>query len=282
MELVPAIDLIKEGYAKSYAVPSFCVWNGETIELVLRTAEKLKAPVLLMAGPGEFNWHRPKQLLEMTKVLGQHYHCRIAFHLDHGNSPELVAESINAGFTSVMLDYSMKSYEENVEGMKKVVAMARPGGITVEGEIGHVGKANKNAAEGSGDSSLTDPEMAERFCLATNIDMVAVSIGNAHGNYVKLPQFDFGLLEQLKKRIGVPLVLHGGSGTPPEDIHRAVSLGIAKINVATEFIAAIKQTYLDMWQGDVWAPSTVPAAMEAGQKVLEKWINLAGCAGAVK
>ena len=270
MELVPSIDMIKEAYGKSYAIPSFCVWNGETIELVLKAAEKFNAPVMLMAGPGEFLWHRPRQLLEMAKILGQDYRCRVAFHLDHGDSPGLVEESIKAGFTSVMLDYSALPYEDNVAGMKKAVAMARPGGITVEGEIGHVGKASKSAAEGEGDSTLTDPEMAMRFCQETGIDMVAVSIGNAHGNYTKLPRFDFSLLEALKKSAGIPLVLHGGSGTPGDDIKRAVSLGIAKINVATEFIAAIKNAYLTAWQGDVWVPMTVPTAMEAGEKVLEK------------
>jgi tagatose 1,6-diphosphate aldolase GatY/KbaY len=282
MELVPSSDLIKEAYKKSYAIPSFCVWNGETIELVLRTAEKLNAPVMLMAGPGEFRWHRPRQLLEMAKIMGRDYQCRVAFHLDHGDSPELADECIKAGFTSVMLDYSARSYEDNVTGMKKVVAMARPSGVTVEGEIGHVGKANKNAAEGEGDSSLTDPEIAGRFCRETGIDMVAVSIGNAHGNYAELPRFDFALLETLKKNADIPLVLHGGSGTPPDDIRRAISLGIAKINVATEFTTAIKNAYLAVWQGDVWVPSTVPAAMESGEKVLEKWIRLSGCAGAVK
>ncbi|MDR0718902.1 MAG: class II fructose-bisphosphate aldolase [Treponema sp.] len=282
MELVPSIELIREAYEKSYAIPSFCVWTSETIDLVLRTAEKLNAPVMLMAGPGEFLWHRPQQLLEMAKILGRDRRCRVAFHLDHGDSLELAEECIQAGFTSVMLDYSARSYEDNVAGMKKVAAMARPDGITVEGEIGHVGKANKNAAEGKGDSSLTEPETAERFCRETGIDMVAVSIGNAHGNYAKLPHFDFALLEALKKRLSIPLVLHGGSGTPPDDIHRAISLGIAKINVATEFITAIKNAYLVVWQGDVWVPSTLPAAMEAGEQVLEKWIRLAGCAGTVK
>ena len=279
MEIVSSIDLIEEAYAKAYAIPSFCVWNSETIKLVLSTAEKHKAPVLLMAGPGEFLWHSPKELLEMTKLIGQSYNCRIAFHLDHGDSLELVEESLKAGFSSIMLDYSSKPLSENIEGMIKAVEMAGPLNVTVEGEIGHVGKANKNAAEGEGVSHLTDPEMAEYFCQKTGIDIVAVSIGNAHGNYLQLPHFDFNLLEALKERVNIPLVLHGGSGTPPEDIKRAISLGIAKINVATEFITAIKDSYVKMWQGNVWVPSTLPTAMEAGEKVLEKWINISGCAG---
>ena len=279
MELVPSIYLIKEAYENAYAIPSFCVWNGETIELVLRVAEKMKAPVMLMAGPGEFFWHRPKWLLEMAKIIGEDYNCRVAFHLDHGDSPELAEESIKAGFTSVMLDYSAQSYEVNVAGMKKVVAMARPYNVTVEGEIGHVGKVNINAIEGESDSSLTDPETLSRFCPETGIDIVAVSIGNAHGNYPTLPRFDFTLLETLKKSANIPLVLHGGSGTPHDDIRRAVSLGVAKINVATEFISAIKNACLAAWQNDVWLPSTLPVAMEAGMEVVEKWIKLTRCAG---
>ena len=279
MKLVPSIDLIADAYKNHYAIPSFCVWNAETIDIVLRTAEKLKAPVMLMSGPGEFGYFSPEQLVSIAKVLGAKYDCTVAYHLDHGDSIEQVAECISAGFTSVMLDFSTRSFGDNVDGMKATVKLARPKGISVEGEIGMVGKNSKDDFEGSEGSSLTDPDQAVQFCKETEIDMVAVSIGNAHGAYTKLPQFDFGLLETLYQRLPVPISLHGGSGTPPADLKRAISLGIAKVNVATEFIEAIKATNIGNWSKPNWLPATTADAMNAGAAVLEKWITLTGSAG---
>jgi len=282
VELVPSINLIRTAHAGGYAIPSFCVWNGETIDLVLRTAEAMKAPVMLMSGPGEIGFFGPRDFIAMTHALGAKYDCTVAYHLDHGASIEQVDACIAAGFTSVMLDYSARPLEENIRGMQEAVRLARPRGITVEGEIGMVGRNSADAIEGSEGSALTDPEQAALFCEQTQIDIVAVSIGNAHGAYLKLPRFDFDLLARLHKRLGIPLVLHGGSGTPEADLRRAIALGIAKINVATEFIEAIKGAYLDAWRGKIWVPSTTTAAMNAGEQVLRKWIGQAGCAGAAR
>jgi ketose-bisphosphate aldolase len=282
VKLVPALDLIGSARAGGYAIPSFCVWNAETIDLVLSTAAAMRAPVLLMASPADMAYFGPRDLIAMTRSLGAKHDCTVAFHLDHGDSVELVESCVAAGFTSVMLDFSAKPLDQNIRGMQEAVRIARPHGITVEGEIGMVGRNSDETVEGSEGSALTDPAQAAEFCEQTGVDMVAVSIGNAHGAYLRLPRFDFERLAELNSRLGIPLVLHGGSGTPEADLKRAISLGIAKINVATEFIEAIKGAYLEAWRNKVWLPTTTAAAMKAGGAVLVKWIGLAGCAGAAK
>jgi ketose-bisphosphate aldolase len=279
LNLVPSLDLIRAAHAGGYAIPSFGVWNAESIDIVLRTAAALKAPVMLMAGPAELTYFSPADLVALTRTMGAKHDCTVSFHLDHGDSVELVEACVAAGFTSVMLDFSARSLEENVRGMQEAVRIARPRGITVEGEIGKVGRNSADTVEGSEGSALTDPAQAAAFCEQTKVDMVAVSIGNAHGAYTRLPRFDFDRLADLNRRLRIPLVLHGGSGTPEADLKKAISLGIAKINVATEFIEAVKGAYLEAWRNKVWLPSTTAAAMAAGGAVLEKWMKLAGCAG---
>ncbi|HEY5910263.1 MAG TPA: class II fructose-bisphosphate aldolase, partial [Verrucomicrobiae bacterium] len=179
------------------------------------------------------------------------------------------------------LDYSTRPFAENVAGMKQVVSMARAHGVTVEGEMGSVGKVDGATPEGGEWSTLTDPAEAARFVELTGVDALAVSIGNAHGIYTKLPIFDFDRLEKIRQDVRIPLVLHGGSGTQPEYIKRAVSLGMAKINIASELCKAFRDTYAEQHRGGKtgWLPTVLGAARPALAKVVERWINLAGAAG---
>ena len=195
----------------------------------------------------------------------------------------MVEACIRAGFTSVMLDSSLRPFEENTAALRHVVAAARPMGVTVEGEIGSVGKVDDATQEGGEVSTLTDPADAVRFVEQTGVDALAVSIGNAHGIYTRLPVFDFDRLEKISKAVNVPLVLHGGSGTQPEYIRRAVSLGMAKINVASELCKAFKDTYAQQQSiGVGWLPSIVAATKQPMAEVAKRWIALAGAAGRAK
>lgn len=278
---VPMHELLQAAYQEGYAIPSFCAWNAEVAETVLQTAARLKAPVILMSGPGEFALNSPDTLARICGAIAAKYPVPVALHLDHGDSPEMVQDCLDAGFSSVMLDYSLRSYDENVAGMKRAVAMARPLGVTVEGEIGAVGKVDDATVEGGEHSTLTDPAQAARFVGETGVDCLAVSIGNAHGIYTALPVFDFGRLEQIREAIGIPLVLHGGSGTQPEYIRRAISLGMAKINVASELCRAHHEAYMEnMKDGKPgWVPSMLAAARPRMARVIEKWIRLTGAEG---
>src|SRR5512140_3719245 len=276
MKFLPMLELLLPAYEGRYAVPSFCAWNAEVAETILAVASDLRAPVILMSGPGEFPLNPPDTLARVCQAVASKYNVPAALHLDHGDSPATVKQCLDAGYTSVMLDYSTRSFDENVAGMKQVVAMAHPRGVTVEGEIGSVGKVDDATVEGGGGNTLTDPGEAARFVEMTGVDALAVSIGNAHGIYTKLPVFDFNRLEKIRQAVGIPLVLHGGSGTQPEYIRRAVALGMVKINVASELCKAFRDTYAEQHKDGKtgWLPTVLGAAKPAIARVVDRWINL--------
>jgi len=273
--------LLQAAWRAGYAVPSFCAWNAEVSEIILSVAHQLHAPVILMSGPGEFGLNSPDTLGRITRALLDKYPVPAALHLDHGDSPALVDECIKGGFSSVMLDYSLRPFEENATALKAIVARARPLGVTVEGEIGCVGRADDITVEGGKICTLTEPADAARFVEATGVDALAVSIGNAHGIYTRLPVFDFERLARIRDVVGVPLVLHGGSGTAPDDLRRAISLGMAKVNVASELCKAFRDSYEQSHAGSggVWLPHALAAARPAMAAVVEKWIKLCGSEG---
>jgi len=274
-------ELLQPAWKAGYAVPSFCAWSGEVAETVLQVATELKAPVILMSGPGEFGLNSPDTLARIVKALIDKYPVPAALHLDHGDSPEMVDACIAAGFTSVMLDYSTRPFAENVAGLKAVVNKARPKGITVEGEIGSVGKVDDVTVEGGETSTLTDPTEAARYAEMTGVDALAVSIGNAHGIYTKLPVFDFERLEKIRQAVSIPLVLHGGSGTQPEYLKKAIALGMAKVNVASELCKAFRDSYTAEHANgkSVWLPSALAAARKPMAQVMAKWFALCGAVG---
>lgn len=281
MKLLPMSVLLKAACKGGYAVPSFCAWNAETTETVLAVAARMKSPVILMSGPGEFPLNSPETLADLSRGLVERHGVPAALHLDHGDSPELVTRCLAAGYTSVMLDYSTRPFEENVAALVEVVRQAHPRGVTVEGEIGCVGRVDDVTVEGGKTSTLTDPADAARYAELTGVDAMAVSIGNAHGLYTKLPVFDFERLEQIRRRVGVPLVLHGGSGTQPEYLRRAIALGMAKINVASELCQAFREGYARA-HGEgktIWLPTALGGIQPAIARVVEKWIGLCGCQG---
>jgi len=281
MGFVPMIELLKQASNEGYAVPAFCVWNAETIKTVMQIGDRMKAPIILMSGPGEFSLLGPIELSKIANALIESFEIPVALHLDHGESLAQVQACLAAGFTSVMLDFSLMPYTENVKALREVVAMAHPIGVTVEGEIGHVGKVDQSSVEGIFDSTLTEPEEAVSYVVETGVDALAVSIGNAHGIYTKLPKLDFNRLAMLHEMVHVPLVLHGGSGTPEEDLQRAISLGITKVNVATELIVAVRESLMKQWNmgRNMWTPLAQGVAMGEMAKVVEKWIR---CVGAIE
>lgn len=281
MKFIPMAELLQDASTRGYAVPSFCVWSAEVMVEVLRVATDLRAPVIIMAGPCEFSLLTPTFVGGIAHAIADQFSLPAALHLDHGDSLEQVKDCLDAGFSSVMLDYSTRPFAENATALRQVAEMARPLGVTVEGELGHVGKADTVTMEGDGDSTLTLPEEAAEYLALTGVDALAVSIGNAHGQYTRLPKFDFTRLEQIRAITRIPLVLHGGSGTPEADIQRAISLGMAKINIATELTLAFRaglQAELGA-PTQRWLPLSMADAAEYLVPVVEKWIRLTGATG---
>jgi ketose-bisphosphate aldolase len=279
MGFVAMSELTGPAFRMGYAVPSFCAWNAEV--MVLQTAERLHAPVILMQGPGEFPVMSPASMAAVAMALVRRSDVPASLHLDHGDSPEMVQECIDAGYTSVMLDYSLRPFEENVKALEDVVRIARPKGITVEGEIGRVGKADESSVEAGAISALTDPAAAVEYARRTGVDLLAVSIGNKHGFYQGEPKLDFELLAEIHRTVPIPLVMHGGTGIPKRDIQRSIGLGIAKVNVASELVHGLRGSLTAQWaQGmNLWSPLAVAEARKIMEPVVEKWIRITGAAG---
>jgi ketose-bisphosphate aldolase len=285
MKFVPTVELVGDARRGGYAIPSFCVWNAESMQTVLGAAERLRSPVIIMNGWAEFLLLDQRATAAIAGALIGRCTVPVALHLDHGQNPEQVREGILAGYSSVMLDYSTRPFEENVRALAEIAAVAHPRGVGVEGELGAIGRADSHTAEGAdlpaGFSTLTDPEDAAEFVERTGVDLLAVSIGNAHGMYAKKPEFDFGLLERIAKEVDVPLVLHGGSGTPEEDLKKAVSTGMAKVNVASELVQAVRCSLTEQWTNgrNFYTPIALAEAVKRMEPVVEKWIRLTGAAG---
>lgn len=281
MSRLPMSELLQDARKGGYAVPAFCAWCSETIRVVLDAAGALRAPVIVMQGPMECGFHTLADYDALTAALSKGSRVPFALHLDHGDSVARVEEALAAGFTSVMLDYSARPYDENAAALRRVVEMARPRGVTVEGEIGHVGRVGVETAEGEGASTLTEPGEARRYVADTGVDAFAVSIGNAHGHYTRLPKLDFDRLAAIRAAVDVPLVLHGGSGTPDADLARAISLGIAKVNVATDLVTAWRESLKAQWNENrnPWAPVAHAEAAHAVRLIVEAWIRRTGAAG---
>jgi tagatose 1,6-diphosphate aldolase GatY/KbaY len=281
MSFVPMSLLVGKAYRKGYAVPAFCAWNAEVIEVILASAEKLRAPVILMSGPGEFHVLGPASIAAVAYAIKTRYDVPAALHLDHGDSLEMVRACVEARYTSVMLDFSSRPFEENAGALKQVVAMARPRGITVEGEIGRIGKADEATAEGKATSAFSDPAQAAEYVRRTGVDLLAVSVGNKHGFYQGEPHLEFELLSSLNDAVRIPLVMHGGTGIPEKDIRRSMGLGIAKVNVASELVHGFRGSLTAQWQEgrNLWTPIAMGEAARSIAQVVEKWIRVTGAAG---
>jgi len=164
VKFVPMADLLQHAVSEGYAVPAFCVWNAETMETVLRSAEKLKAPVIMMNGPSEFAVLKPADMGAIAQTVARRFQVRAALHLDHGESLELVEACLAAGYTSVMPDYSSRPLQENTEAMRRVVAMARPLNVTVEGELGVIGKVDQTSCRRRGSIDSHRPGGSSLLC----------------------------------------------------------------------------------------------------------------------
>ena len=235
MGLVNTIDLMKNAEEHSYALGSFNITNLEFLNGILEAAEQERSPVIISIAEVHFPYVSIEQITPVIKYMSNNSCVPVVLNLDHGLSIETVVRALRCGFSAVMYDASRKPLEQNIEETKLVVNMAHSVGVSVEAELGCVG-----GAEGSETRAVarreffTDPAEAERFVAETGIDCLAIAVGNAHGLYKGEPELDFQLIEEIKRRLGVPLVLHGGSGIPDGDFRRAIQLGIRKINFFTE------------------------------------------------
>ncbi|WHY86197.1 fructose-bisphosphate aldolase [Neobacillus novalis] len=235
MPLVSMKEMLNKAKSEGYAVGQFNINNLEFTQAILQAAVAEKSPVILGVSEGAGRYIGGfKTVVKMVEGLMEDYNVTVpvAIHLDHGSSFEKCKEAIDAGFTSVMIDASHHSFEENIEITSKVVEYAHAKGVSVEAELGTVGGQEDDVvAEGV---IYADPKECEELVKRTGIDCLAPALGSVHGPYKGEPKLGFTEMEEIGKITGMPLVLHGGTGIPTKDIQRSVSLGTAKINVNTE------------------------------------------------
>ncbi len=233
--IISTKEMLLKAQREKYAVPAFNFHNLETIQVITEAASDLKSPVILAGTPGTFSNGGRDYLQALVEVASRRYKdIPIAMHLDHHETFESIKESIDLGTKSVMIDASHHTFEENISIVKEVVDYAHRWDVTVEAELGRLmGQEDDMEVDGK-DAFFTDPEAAYEYTERTGIDSLAVAIGTAHGLYRLEPKLDFERLEEIRKRVNIPLVLHGASGIKGEDIRKCISLGITKVNIATE------------------------------------------------
>lgn len=245
--LVNSKSMLNKARDLRYAVPATDVFNLESLKGVLNAAKECDSPLIIALAEVHVETLPLNECALLVKYFASNMEQDIVLHLDHGFTPSLVKQAIDCGFTSVMYDGSSLPFEKNVKATKEIVEYAKKHNVTVEAEIGHVGSgaagSNEVECEGEDSSKLTTVEEAVSFAEATGVDSLAVSIGTAHGNYVGTPKLDFDRLKDIREHIGIPLVLHGGSGTGYENLNKAVSLGISKVNIYTDLMNAAKSAY---------------------------------------
>ena len=233
MSLVTMNEMLPQAWREKRAIGAFNVANYETALAVMKAAESEKSPVIIQVYDRLFQSEKAADIAGTLIRIAQRSNQPIALHLDHGASLEHVAIALHAGYTSVMLDGSRLPFDENVRMTRLAADLAHAAGCTVEGEIGHVAQGDETA--------LTVVSEAVAFAEATQVDALAVSIGTVHGYYKSAPHIDVERCREISQSLpGVPLVLHGGSGTPLEDVRKVIENGISKVNIATEYM----DTYL--------------------------------------
>ena len=231
-----SIQLLKKAREQKKCLAAFNVYNLESIQAVFEVGHKLDIPIILAFGEGYLHHASLDVIAAIVYAHVKDYPNPVVLHLDHCKNLNVIKDAINAGFTSVMYDGSSLPFLKNIENSKIVVVYAHSHGVSVEGELGGL-----NPEDGSNVSDafvLTDPEQAEQYVTRTNVDSLAVSIGNAHGIYKGVPKLDFNRLELIYQRAKIPIVLHGCSGIPLNDLRKSISIAVSKINVNTEIALA--------------------------------------------
>ena len=237
MPLSKTKDILTHATANKYGVLASVTFNFETVKWTIAAAEREQMPVIILFYPG-FASHIPQHIMaSMAVELAKKAAVPVAVHLDHATSFDIAINGIKDGFPSIMVDGSALPYQENVELTTAVIRTARVFGVDVEAELGRVGSGSK-LEDMTNQDLFTDPSKAREFVEATGCDALAIAIGNAHGMYVQEPNLDFNRIKAIRSAVDIPLVMHGSSGIPEEQIKEAVNQGLSKFNLGTEYFRA--------------------------------------------
>lgn len=288
--LVSMKEMLADAKINLYAIPAFDVSNYEMMKAVLDVCEEERSPALLMGLGVDLAGKGLPLITSMVRAASDYYTVPVCFHLDHATDFESIKAAIEAGFSSVMFDGSVLPFEDNANKTAEITAFAHARGVTVEAELGHVGNAmvgnvNDSAKNEDPEDTLTLPDEVVKFVEMTDIDALAIAIGTAHGVYLKTPTLRIDRLDEITAVCDRPLVLHGGSGTPDDQMKMAIEHGITKINIYSDVVGALN-TGLKNKLNTLENPSTWPAfvfedARKGMKEAIRAKIHAFGSAGRV-
>jgi len=282
-------ELLATAKENNFAILAPNFTNLYSARVLIECAEKNHAPLLLSYATAFKPIQEIKDYRKFIRIVRDEAAAAgvpIGLHLDHAFELDDIVEAIDVGYTSVMIDASSEPWDVNVARTRKAIAMARPAGVSVEAELGHVTTGADYIKPDEGGSKdrpkwLTDPDQALRFVALTEVDALAVAIGTVHGSYQSAPNLDFERLQKISAVVDVPLVLHGASGTGAEKIRQAVEQGICKINVYTDLIEAVRREIAAMVSGTPrFSPHDLALAQSKGlQTAIYDYLHISGSIG---
>ncbi|MBO5412505.1 MAG: class II fructose-bisphosphate aldolase [Clostridia bacterium] len=288
--LVTMNEMLEDAKQRKYAIPAFDVSNYEMLKAVLETCEEERSPALLMGLGVDLQGKNMQILTAMVQGASNVFKVPVCFHLDHATDFEFIKRAIDCGFSSVMYDGSVLPFDDNAKRTAEVVKYAHAKGVSVEAELGHVGNAsvgsiNETGTDTDPGESLTRPEEVQKFVEITDVDALAVAIGTAHGVYQKTPTLRIDRLDEITAICNRPLVLHGGSGTPDDQMAMAIRHGITKINIYSDVLYALNQG-LKNTLNNITNPSTWPFivyddAIKMMKEVVRQKLRAFGSAGKI-
>lgn len=280
MPKVTLKELLSDAVKRRYAVGSFNAMDYISADAIINAAEETKTPIIFMTPDFVLGSAHAEDFYDYVNFRIGRAHVPIALHLDHGSGYDMVAKAIHFGFSSVMFDGSSLSLEENIAITRECARMAHSAGVSIEAEIGHVGGGGGSleAAEIAEDA-YTEPEDAEYFVHETRVDALAVAIGTVHGVFKGTPKLDIKRLDEIRSRVSIPLVLHGGSGLSDDMFREVIGHGINKVNYFTDISVASTQavkTALDIAGGQCHFFELANAAGKAAEEKIKKQIEVFG------
>ena len=274
--LVSSQEMLRRAWEEGYAIPSPDFLDSNSARAYCQVAGEFKAPLILSFAEVHLEHLNIQEAALIGKFYAESADAPIALHLDHGVTFSVIEEAIACGFTSVMIDASKEELAENIRRTREVVELAHAHGVTVEAEIGHVGTEEEGNDHALAENVYTEVAAAQELVRATDVDSLAVSIGTKHGAYKGKPHISFGRLAELNEALGIPLVLHGGSGSGDDNLARCAKGGVAKVNLYTDFIVAARDAVYEQ-RPDSW-PKMLSAGDEAMKDVLRHYYRVLGCA----
>ncbi len=242
--LVTTKEMLLDAQANHYAIGAFNIESLEFVMAVLAAAEETKSPVIMQTTPGTVKFAGLDYFYGMVKAAAERASVPVALHLDHGDGFVRCMQALRTGYTSVMIDGSHESFEDNIALTKSVAEVGAAMGVPVEAELGKVGGKEDDGPAVEGENPYTDPDEAREFVERTGCTSLAIGVGTAHGVYTETPHIEQDVVKAIRAAVDVPLVLHGTSGVPDEQVAEAVKNGICKVNYATELRQAFMRGFM--------------------------------------